>query len=323
MWPAAGPPPARPAEPGAAAAPCPYLQRRPIERHKGGPFPPPRMGGSEPGAAAEVWKAAGDAWAWAATIREHTAWSASEQGWSAKAESDDALRRVAESASEPSAAHGAPGAEELGRAATAMRRVVVRMGLASRLFDRSSRFNGAAARHLRRATKAYERAGAKGPAKDVKARLKMAGEYIETAAKQSAEVDRMAKSFAPFADVLAMAAAAPADAGRGAAPDVASMRSELLAVAGRDRKTSTDMTGRAGKAVQLTAMARELTGAAAKESADDTARARAKPGAKKAAAAWKRAMAAADRAAADDERIRKKIKGGARGSGSGSGDQKA
>lgn len=280
--------------------------------------------GGKPDAEALAWKAAGDAWAWAATIREHTAWSASEQGWSAKAESDDALGLLATSTSEPSGAQGAVSAEELGRAAKAMRRVVARMGLASRLLDRSSRFNGSAVRQLRRASRAYERAGARGQAKDVEERLAMAGEYTETAARHSAELDRMAKSFAPFAGVLAMASATPADGGGAAAPDMASMRSNLLAVAGRYRKTSTDMAERAGKAVQLTAMARELTGAAAKESADGTARARAEPGAKRAAADWKRAMAAAGKAAADDERIRKRREGGARGGARGiGGDQKA
>ena len=267
------------------------------------------MGGAGPDAAAFVWKAAGDARAWASTIREHTAWDASAQGWSARAEADDAMGRASGALTEAAKAQGREGAGAMRRAAEAAGLAVEMMGRASESFGRSSRFNGAAVRQLRLAARAYKRAGARQHARDVAGRLAMVGEYAETAAGQASGMDREAESFAPYADTLAMGAAGleAGWVGGGAAPAAAgldSSQANVLAVVGRVRKESLDMAERARGAVQMTETLRRLTGKAAEQSAAGTASARKDPGAQRAAAAWKRAMDAAGRAAADDERIR-------------------
>ena len=284
---------------------------RPSERHKGGMRPPARMGDSRPDAAAFVWKAAGDARAWASTIREHTAWDASAQGWSAKAESEDALGRAAEAVTEAAKAQGAAGAEAMGRAAGEMRRAVDMMQRASRSFGRSSRFNGAAARQLRLAARAYKRAAARRHASDVAGRLAMVEEYAKTAALQASEMDSSAESLAPYADALEVGAAGLRDGWVGgeaptaaAAAGMDSSQADALAATGQVRRDSLEMAERAREGVQMTETLRGLTGKAAEQSAAGTARAREDPGAQDAAAAWKRAMESAARAAEDDARIR-------------------
>ena len=299
---------------GASVAPVRRPGMRPSERHKGAPFPTARMGipAQDVTAAAAVWKAAGDARAWASTIREHTAWDASAQGWSARAEADDAMGRASGALTEAAKAQGRAGAVAMRRAAEAAGLAVGMMRRASESFGRSSRFNGAAVRQLRLAARAYRRAAARDHARDVAGRLAMVGEYAETAAGQASDMGREAESFGPYADTLAMGAAGMEAGwvGGGAAPaaeaaaGLDSSQANVLAVVGRVRKESLDMAERARDAVQMTETLRRLAWTAAEQSAAGTASAREDPGAQRAAAAWKRAMDAAGRAAADDERIR-------------------
>ena len=267
------------------------------------------MGRAEPDAEAAVWKAAGDARAWAAAIREHTAWTASVQGWSARIEADVAKRLVVEAMGKAARAKGPAGAKALGRAAEAMDIIVARTERAAKLVGRSSRFDRAAAAQHRRAARAYGRAAERGLSRQAARQAAASGRRAKAAARQSADLDRVAVEFGPFANTLAMAAVMPdaAESLRDSGAESASLLSGMLAAAGQECEESKAVVARAKKGERKTARARE---AAARQSAAAAADAKAPagsgPGARAAAAALKKAAAAADRAAADDEKIRQR-----------------
>ncbi len=274
---------------------------------------PPAMDSKGKDAAAVAWRGAGDARAWAATIREHTAWSASVDGWAARAEAGGEMKTVAEAASEAAAAGGRERAKAAGRAAEAAGRVGALLRRASRSYVRASRYNKAAVSQLRRAARLYRRGASRGQARDVSERAKMSSEYAETASKQASDMARGAKTVRPIADALAAAAAAP-EAGGGSGADASGLsrlRAELLDAVGQIYKGMEEKVERAREIERLTATAREMTEAAAKRSAAMAALAGSEPEAEKAVSAWMNAMESASRAAADDERIRRRGAGAA------------
>ena len=272
---------------------------------------PPAMDSKGKDAAAVAWRGAGDARAWAATIREHTAWSASVDGWAARAEAGGEMRLVAEAASEAAASGGRERAKAAGRAAEAAGRVEALLRRASRSYVRASRYNKAAVAQLRRAARLYRRGASRGQARDVSERAKMSSEYAETASKQAADMARGAKTVRPIADALAAAAAAP-EAGGGSGADASGLsrlRAELLDAVGQIYNGMEEKVERAREIERLTATAREMTEAAAKRSAAMAALAGSEPEAEKAVAAWMNAMESASGAAAEDERIRRRSAG--------------
>lgn len=259
--------------------------------------------------AAVVWRAAADARAWAATIVEHTAWTVHTQGWEAKSESDKAMERAAKESRGMVDARNRMSADAMAREARELGSVAEMTKRAAAAFGRSSDLNTAAVAHLKRAARAYRRAGFEKDAEGVDKRIEMSSEYAETAARLRREADGVAGHIEPLASALAAAAARMGEDGRewgGRPGELASSQSELLALAKKGLKNSDARVENSRKAAELTAMAREMTEAAAKRSAAVAAAfAKKDPRAEKAAAAWRRAMKAANRAADDDAKIRK------------------
>lgn len=265
------------------------------------------MGGKR-SRAAVVWRAAADARAWAATIVEHTAWTVHTHGWEARNESNKAMGRAAKESRGMVDARNRMSADAMAREARELGSVAEMMKRAAAAFGRSSDLNTAAVAHLRRAARAYRRAGCEQNAEGVDKRIEMSSEYAETAARLRREADGVANHIGPLASALAAAAARMGEDGRewGGRPDeLASSQSEMLAMAKKGRKNSAAWVENSRKAAELTAMAREMTEAAAKRSAAAAAAFAKDPRAEKAAAAWRRAMKAANRAADDDAKVRK------------------
>lgn len=261
------------------------------------------MGGRGSDEEAVVWLAVGNAREWAATVREHTAWMYHARGWDAKAESDNAMRRMAEA--------GGDEADSLGRMADAMGGIADALRAASVEFGLSSRLNKAAVAHLRRAAAAYRRSGNPDLAKAADKRIAMSSEYAADAAKLSEEARRAAASYAPLAGVLAEAAADGGLEQSGKKRDsLLAARADMLSVAGKAHGKSTDRAKRAREVEDITEVARKMTEVmSGKSAAEASAVVDSRPDLHKAAAALKRAAAAADRAVAQDARRRRRPEG--------------
>ena len=282
-----------------------------IERHKGGADAVRSMWGRRKPPEAVVWRAAADARAWAATIREHTAWASYVRGWSVKAESDDALRRAAEEIGRAVDAQTPTSADALRRAGGEMRRVARRMGRAADAFGLSSDLNKAAVAELKRAAAAYKRAAKLRDAARVAMRIAMSSEYAEMAAQMKVKAENGARRFGSLAGMLAIAAARPENVGRaraGRPEELASLQSRLLAEAEQEHAKSTAATARTMEIEQVTKAARMAEAAASRSSAAAAARAAADPAARDAASAWKRATRAADSATEADARFRRRLR---------------
>lgn len=289
------------------AAPRLPLRRLPppaprIEWHKGAAGGPACMGGGGRDAAAPaaaVWRSAADARMWAAAIYARAMSKANRQGWAAKAESEDAVRRAAEAAGQAVDPRKGVDAVAMGRALDAIRQGASAMRRASVAFRRSSRLSRAAAAEHSEAAAAYGHA-ADGMHGQLASGL---AEKTSTNSRGSAMLSRRmrlgARLLGEQADRWAAGASRWREDGYGIGADMGAMEPMLAGMmdeAGRECAESMEQARRAVDDERMTADLRRNMAAEAERSAAAAARERGLPEAQEAAEAWRRAMAAAGRA---------------------------
>lgn len=260
------------------------------------------MGGSgrdAAGAAAAVWRSAADARMWAAAIYARAMSKANRQGWAAKAESEDAVRRAAEAAGQAVDPRAGVDAEAMGRALDAIRQGASAMRRAAVAFRRSSKLSRAASAEHSKAAAAYGHA-----ADDMYGQLASGlAEKTRTNSRGSAKLSRSmrlgARLLGEQADRWAAGASKWREDGYGIGADMGAMEPMLAGMmdeAGRECAKSMEMARQAVDDERMTADLRRDVAAEAERSAAAAARERDLPEAQEAAEAWRRAMAAAGRA---------------------------
>lgn len=259
------------------------------------------MGAKSPDAAA-LWEAAADAMAWTAAVREHASWTVYRKAWVAKAESDGAMKRMAEECGRAVDRHGAIDPASTVRVRNAMKRAADPLVRASKAFALSSRLDEAAGADLRRAHKAYGLAGdpeyaaivhdrAAGSYKHALDTARLAESVICTAESLMGDAVKLANGAARWQslDLAWQASRAPLSA----------LQADMWEDAKQARAESAAMLGKADEGVQATAKMRRLTARAAEMSASKAAAAAARgqgrPDVERAAAEWRRAVAKAHR----------------------------
>ena len=259
------------------------------------------MGGKED--ARIVWRAAADARMWAASMRLQAMSRAHRQGWAAKAESEDAMGRAARDASrasDPREAAGGAG-EAVDGSLNAIRHAAAAMRRAEDAFRRSSESSRAAASEQKKAAIAYGRA-AEGTYKRLASGLvARSRKQAKGTAKLADDMGLGAGLFERQADrwtgALAMWKAEGCKRGSGDPVKLEPALASLFEDAGRECARSMDAARDSADDEKSTAEIRSSMAAEAERSAAAAARVRDRPGAQDAAAAWRDAMAAADRAA--------------------------
>lgn len=249
-----------------------------------------------------VWRAAADARMWAASMRVQAMSRAHRQGWAAKAESEDAMGRAAREASRASDPSETAGAgEAVDGSLNAIRHTAAAMRRAEDAFRRSAESSRAAASEQKKAAMAYGRA-----AEGVYKRL--ASGLAARSRKQAKGTDKLADDmglgaglFERQADrwtgALEMWKADGCKRGSGDPVKLEPALASLFEDAGRECARSMDAARDSADDEKSTAEIRSTMAAEAEHSAAAAARARGSPGAQDAAASWRDAMAAADRAA--------------------------
>lgn len=249
-----------------------------------------------------LWAAAGDARAWKAAMHDHAAWKERRKAWAIKAEADESMRRASK------ACRRAAKAPDRMDAAAAWR-VSARISRAADAFRRSSRLSRAAGVELLRASKAYMRAG--GLRRAVAASKRAPRSYdhaIDASGLAICALDgteallRDSVKMARGSTRLAEGAAGSSEEGgvrdgiRGA---LSSARENLRGDSGWARTLSEASKEDLGKAERRTVKARRLAADASERSAAGAAAAAGRglddPGVQRAAAAWNKARAAADK----------------------------
>ena len=257
------------------------------------------MGGSEPAGVAAVWRAAADARMWAASIYAQAMSKANRQGWAAKAEAEDAVRRAAAAAGQAVDPRTGVDAEAMGRALDAIRQGSSAMRRAAVAFRRSSRLGRAGAAEHRHAAAAY------GHASDGMYGQLASGlaERTRTNSRGSAKLSKSMKLGAGLlgeqADRWAAGSSRWGEDGYGVGADMGAMEPMLAGMmdeAGRESTNSMEMARRAVDDERMTAELRRDVAAEAERSAAAAARERGLPEAQEAAEAWREAMSAAGRA---------------------------
>lgn len=247
-------------------------------------------------AATVYWAATAAAREWSASIHEHAAWTGRSAAWAAKSEADEALRRAAEDCVRGAGAQGGADAaaaarleEALGRAADAMRRL-------ARVYRRTSRHVDAVDTELKRACRACMRARGAGLAAAMRGRAERSRRHAQDVAGLEEASRKGVDDLLLEADALE----ACAGCGRGEMP---LSHADLSRDAKQRHLDSAAMAEETMETKRLAARARMQATAEAKTAADaaaavDTLRGARQddPDAKRAAAALRRAMAAANRA---------------------------
>ena len=263
----------------------------------------------QPPAAAEYWAAAAAAREWLSSIRLHAAGVLSSAAWSAVAEADEAVMRAAEDGGHVVDEHGWMDAGAMERAGAELKRASSAMVRAAKSFRRSSRLDRAAALEQMRASRASRRAADAEYAGIMRDRAKKSRGRARDAARHAASADKRAGSLLRDAGrVAACASAAAAEGvqvGTGRRRELSLARSDMWEDAKRRRLDSAALAGNAAEVERLMAGIRRVAASAANLEADVAVKAAERgggtgdPGAERAAAAWRRAMAAANRADAE------------------------
>ena len=273
-------------------------------------------------AAAASWAAASVAREWLAAIRLHASCVAHSAACLADVEADEAVMQATADARRALDAQGGVDAAAIERAAAAIVRASDATRRAAKSYRRSSKLEGAAASETMRACRACRRAADEEHAGNLRDRVKMSRKNALDAARQADAADKRADGLMRDADRMAACAAVAAAAGgsiKEGLRELSLSMADLWEDAKRNRLDSAAAAGKAAEAERLAVKARRLATSAANMAADDAAAAVAAasdgaddPNAERASAAWRRAMAAANRADAAAGR-------GRSGSGSGSG----
>lgn len=254
-------------------------------------------------AAALLWKAAGDAMAWKASIREHAARTERRKAWETKAEADDVMRRMAAACGRAADAQGRMDPEVLWQVAAAMREAGEILARASKSFTLASELHEKAGAGQKRASKACKLAA--DPARTADMQKWAASSYVHarTAANRAAEALGGAGKFAQHAR-RSEDAARRASADGGLRVDdmgaLSSIQAEVWESARQERIESAAMKERTGEEERVAAEARRLSAEIARQSAASAARVAAEygrddPGVERAVSAWRKAVSAANR----------------------------
>ena len=269
------------------------------------------MGGAGQAAGTAVWKAAADAMAWTASMRDHMAWTERRRGWEAKSKADMSMNRAAAECGEAIGAKGGGfDAAAMARAVEATRGAASAMSDAAKAFGLSSRHHMAAKSDQDLAAQAYERAMHYDRRRTMDGRAARSQENAQGTGEMASGARNAAKSLVRNAGVLeARAKQWAANRRRRAVSDLddlASFHADMLDDARRACQESEAMGGLAADAELLAA---EVRGLAASEAEYSTARAAEaledaplKPDAKEAVQALNKAAAAASKVAADERR---------------------
>ena len=277
------------------------------------------MGGAEPGAdadagappyrAAVLWGAAGAAMEWKALILDHAARARSRKAWAIKARAGAPLRRAAAACGRAVDANGRMDPDAMGRAVGELRRAGRLTARASRSFGRSSGLYEAAGAEQDRASKAFERSA--DPEHAAFVRDMAVGSH-----RRSAEAAKAAAGAIAGARDLWKNAAGLADgtirrlreggAWKGDRRALSSIRAGMLEDARRARTEAAAMIRLLSETELLAIKVRRLAAATARLPAEAAASAAASkgggqddPAVQEAEAAWRRAVAEADRAEAE------------------------
>lgn len=270
-------------------------------------------------AAAAVWKAAGDAWVWAASIHGQAAWASHRKAWEAKAEADDSLGLVAAAGARVVDAHGMVDTAAMSRSAEAMRRASATFVRAAGAFRRSSGLNERVAADEDAAAESYGRAGDHGRAETAKDRAEKTRRLAAGESRTAGVAEEGAAALARDADSMDKSAAKWGAGGQKWAGDKAALDEAHRVMrddARHERMRSAAMLERAAESVQASARVRELAAAVARSMAESSTASldhRGDSGAQDALAEWRRAVAAAN--AAEAEVVGDQCSGSAGGTG--------
>ena len=250
-----------------------------------------------------AWRAGGDAWAWAASIRARAAWAEHRRAWQAKTEADDALGLVAAAGGRIVNSQGMVDTAAMARAAESMRRASATFEAAAKAFRRSSGLNEEAAADERMAASLYEKGNAATEAA-------LALDRAEKSRRNAAEEARVAAAAGAGAAELVQEAdamdesAAGWSGGQGGQHKWDGDKAALVRAheamrrdAVEERVRSAAMLANAVEAERLAARVERLAAEAARHMAESAAYGRDDPNAQEALDAWRDAMAAANRAA--------------------------
>ena len=261
-------------------------------------------------AAAALWEAAGDAMAWEASMRDHSAWMERSRGWAARAEAHDAVGRAAEGLGRAIDAQGRVDADAMWRMVGMLRDAAHAWERVGEAFRRSRKLSRAGAKKQGRAARAYMRAANReygAVALDRSVHL-----YNYAIAASELSISAFEGSIALMQDAVKIAESEDRWSAAGYIWDIehdapSSVKAGAREDAMQARALSAAMKERVKRTARLAAEMQKLAEAAAKRSAAraEAANRQADPGAQKAASAWKKAMAAANRA-----RRRKRAGGG-------------
>lgn len=257
-------------------------------------------------AAGALWNAAADAMAWSASMREHASWTETKRAWATKGEAVDAIRAGTEECGRVVDGSGVVDAAAVGRAAEAMRHASAAVGRAAGAFARSGELCRAAAARQRRAAKMYARASNM----ESGARVHMMAERslgrAESSAKMVANARGLEEALAEESAVMGRLAAEWGASGKvwsGDRARMATIQADMWEDAKEMCAGSAEMARMTDNAEQLTARLRDAAARAAEASAACAAalvRAGVGPGEQEAAAAWRNAMAEANRIGAEE-----------------------
>ena len=255
-------------------------------------------------AVAAAWKAAGDAWMWAASIRGHAAWGEHRKAWEAKAEADDSLGLVAAAGARVVDVHGKVDTAAMNRAADAMRRASATFARAAEAFRRSSALNKRAAADEDMAAASYGRAGDYERAETSKDRAERMRGLAADESKTADVADEGTAALARDAGTMHSSAAKWGEGGQRWKGDKAALDEAHRVMhndARHERMRSAAMLERAAGSEQAAARVQKLAAAAARSMAEESTASlqRGDPGAQDALAELRRAMAAANAAEAE------------------------
>ena len=263
------------------------------------------MGDMDGTAADALWNAAADAMAWSAAMREHASWIELKKAWAAKGEAVDAIRSGTEECGRVVDENGVVDADAVGRAAEAMRHASAAVGRAAEAFERAADLCRAAAAGQRRAAKMYMRASNM----ECGANVHMMAERSHGRAESSARMVDNARGLeaalaqeAGGMEVLAAEWGASGKEWHGDRSRLATIQADMWEDAKEMCAGSAEMARAAGHAEQMTARMRDVAARAAEASAARAAaimRAGVGQAGQEAAAAWRNAMAEANRVEAE------------------------
>ena len=254
--------------------------------------------------ASETWKAGGDAWLWSASMHGHAAWREYRKACESNVEADDAMGMVAAAGGRVVDAHGMVDAAAMVRVADAMLRASEMFDRVARSFMRSSRLNEAAAADKDRAAALYERAGSARHAALARTRSGKSRKDAAVAARTSAMAKEGAAALAEDAGRMRASAEKLAGSGKrnkwgGDGAELALAHAVMRNHTKRERVRSAEMLERAVDIERASARVQDMAAAVARRAAEATVHRRGDPSVQEALAAWRKAMAAANRAEAE------------------------